>query len=165
MKFTLREKTKAEVDAVLDERKWGAKIVKGIPDLKVCPLVVTLASGREVDVWALTENEILSLIKANMSEMTDKGFKDQQRAGWTSKILSCWREENSVSANFVKECFEMEKQFPKYVGTVKDFTTPFVHDKIDETIKGCLAMSDNEIILDLIDSYEKYKADNKGASK
>ncbi len=133
MQFTLRKKTQKEFEEELSLRHFGAAIAKGVVDKNICPLIVTMANGREVEVWSLTEQEIVKLIDATMNEMTDKGFKDPKRAAWSTQILQCWRDAHkSVSTDFIDVCFQIEKKYPKYKSVVKDMTAPFIHDQVEK---------------------------------
>ena len=93
MNFTLREKTQKEIK----EKKKTTKV-------DVCPLEVTMASGRKVDAWDLKETEIISLVKSNLNE----GFVDGKRFAWSEQIIRCWSEKHQkVSAHFIEESFTL----------------------------------------------------------
>ena len=85
MNWTLREKTKKEIDDMKN-------MMRGYKNYnpEVCPLEVTKSNGEVKDVWDLSENEIGGLIE-QISREYEKGNKDQTRTAWAGQIISCWQ--------------------------------------------------------------------------
>ncbi len=117
MKFTIKEKTPQEIEKEKSESQIWAKRVKGEPEA-ICPLQLITASGKVFDVWALSEQDILNVIEANLIE----GLKDHQRAVWTHKIISCWKEKHGkISVDMIEGFFALKDKYPKLASHVADF--------------------------------------------
>ncbi|MBQ8614984.1 MAG: hypothetical protein IJ415_00215 [Clostridia bacterium] len=138
MKFKLIEKTQKEIDAIIEERQFYAKRVSGTPDTEVCPLTVVMGNGQKVDTWALTEQNIIDLINANVKEMTDIGPKDKSGTANSFKILKSWQEKNqTVSADFVSMFYQLRdlhKGAKREV--VRDMMTPLVCQTVEQAEKN-----------------------------
>ena len=127
MKFKLIEKTEEEIENIRQERRIYSRRVKGVANSNVCPLTVILASGREVEVWDLTEQDIVNLVMTNAKEEKENKRDDVGRAN-SFKILKCWREKHpTVSADFVETFYKMRDMFEDSAREcVRDMLIPVV---------------------------------------
>lgn len=134
MNFILREKTKNEIEQERKENVYWAKRVKGLPDKDICPLEVTMKNGQTFPVWNLTETHIISLVQANVKEMTPKGSADKAHTADSFKIIKCWSEKyKKVSAEFVSNFFtlkNMNKGAQREI--VRDMLTPVINETLEE---------------------------------
>ena len=118
MKFTLKERSQKEIDAIRSERNTLARLGGGFGDMKVCPFELVLAGGKTVEVWDLTEQDILNLVEANVKE----GLKDQQRAVWTHQIIDSWKKEHGkISVDMIEGFFKLKEKYEKQKSHVSDF--------------------------------------------
>ena len=129
MKFKLIERTQKEIDEIREEDQFWAKRVKGTADRDICPLVVEMGNGKRVDVWDLTEQDIINLVKANVQEMTANGPTDKIGNENSFKVLKCWKEKNkTVSVDFVSMFYKLrDSQKGAKREVVRDMMNPLVY--------------------------------------
>ena len=133
MNFVLNIKTEQQIEAEKAEDRYYAKMVKG--ELKdICPLSVTLKSGKTIDVWDLTEQDIINLVKANVNEITHMGPKDQSGYNDSFDVIKCWKlKHKKVSADFVSLFFQLrDANVRNKRECVRDMLTPVVNETIEE---------------------------------
>ena len=148
MEFRLIKRTQKQIDEIIDKRRFYAKRVKGLPDCEVCPLVVVLGNGEQVEVWDLTEEQILNLIKAAAEEMTPNGPSDEYGLENAFDVLKCWRDKHqTVSADFVATFFKLKNGYRgAQKEVVRDMCIPVVNDTVadaKETAKFVKGMKDD----------------------
>lgn len=176
MKFRLIKRTQKEIDQIIEERRFYAKRVKGLPDCEVCPLVVVLGNGEQIDVWSLTEQQILDLVKVAAKEMTPDGPSDKVGLSNAFKVVACWREKHQIiSADFVADYFKLKNRFRgAQKEVVKDMLIPVVNETVDSAreiakfIKGreddFSAVTDTDILAVIMERERQVEA-RKSANK
>jgi hypothetical protein len=96
MSWSLKEKTKEEINAEVNQSRGYSGMVGGVGKYErdVCPYFVEFSSGKKVekvDVWNLSENQIGGLIKKVATEWGKiskaSSLNDMKRA---SIIFKCW---------------------------------------------------------------------------
>ncbi len=118
MKFILRKRSQQEIQKIQDEHRVYSRMVKGNNFIDVCPYELVLANGKSVEVWSLTEQDILNVIEANLME----GIKDHQRAVWTHQIISTWKEKHGkISVDMIEGFFKLEEKYKDQKSHLADF--------------------------------------------
>ena len=132
MNFTLNRKTEQQIEAEKAEDRYYAKMVKGDPK-DICPMTVTLKTGKTIEVWDFDEQSILNLVEANMMEMTDKGMKNPEKSKESIEIINCWQQKhNDVSVDFIEGYYRLKDKYQKHQSVVDDFMIPLINKKVGE---------------------------------
>ena len=123
------------MDFKLIERPENELIYLRRNNLKACPLVIEFMDGERVDVWDLSEEEILGLVGLNVANTCSKFTFNEEELKNAFKILKCWKEKhNIVSRAFVQEYYHLKDRYkhnPKQQEYVRDMLNPIVFETVD----------------------------------
>ena len=131
MNWTLREKTKEEIESEVNESRAYSRMVGGFGKFSsdVCPLVVTKGNGEVKEVWNLSEHEITGLISTMKKDYETTKSVDNERMGWTHQILECWGNRHRPSARLALDIMRLKESSAGYVmDMVGDFASKPVKD-------------------------------------
>ena len=132
MNFTLNRKTQEEIDQERNQDRFYARTVKGQPK-DICPMTVTLRTGKTIEVWDLEEDKILSLVDANMMQISGKQERQLDKNKESFEIIKCWQQKHKdVSVDFIEGYFGLKDKYSKHSSVVDDFMVPPVHEKVDK---------------------------------
>ena len=131
MDWTLREKTKKEIEREVNDSKAYSHMVGGFGKFSsdVCPLVVTKGNGEVKEVWNLSEHEIAGLISTMKKDYETTKSVDKERFEWTHQILECWGKRHNPSARLALDIMRLKESSTGYVmDMVADFASKPVKD-------------------------------------
>lgn len=132
MNFTLNRKTQEQIEQERNQNRFYAKMVKGQPK-DICPMSVTLKTGKTIEVWDLEEDKILSLVDANMMQISGREERQLDKGKESFEIVKCWRQKHTdVSVDFIEGYFDLKDKYKKHASVVDDFMVPLVHKKVDK---------------------------------
>ena len=130
MNWTLRQRTQKEMDEEIALKKAYKNF-----NAKACPLEVVFSDGSKSEVWDLTEQKIVGLIKAIVNEMENHMQKDRQRIAWAGEIIKCWGEAHpEVSNRMTAELLKVETSCknPVTVDLVRSLYAPIAYKNLSQ---------------------------------
>ena len=118
MNWALRKRTDKEMEEEIALKKAYKNF-----NAKACPLEVVFSDGSKSEVWDLTEQKIVGLIRAIANEMENHMQMDKQRIAWAGEIVKCWGEAHPQTSNkMTAELLKIE------VGCKNPVTSDIVRD-------------------------------------
>ena len=132
MNWTLREKTKEEIESEVNESRAYSRMVGGFGKFSsdVCPLVVTKGNGEVKEVWTLSEHEIAGLISTMKKDYETTQRVDKERFGWAHQIMECWSNQHKPSARLALDIMRLKDGSSK--GYVADLVGGFASKPVED---------------------------------
>jgi hypothetical protein len=147
MSWSLKEKTKEEINAEVNQSRGYSGMVGGVGKYErdVCPYFVEFSSGKKVekvDVWNLSENQIGGLIKKVATEWGKiskaSSLNDMKRA---SIIFKCWIDKHQEASTQFTLNFCKLIDSPDLSGAQKEVMRDLVGDYCGKKISEAKAIA------------------------